>query len=110
MLDQLPAPHRLRLIRFVCAFVWADRRVTPEERDVVHRFVRAATFDDEELSQIEHWLAAPSDHAELHLDDVSVEHRMIFADAVGAVILADGEISIEEESLFDRLLSWNPAE
>ncbi len=110
MLDRIHPTHRLRLMEFVCAFAWADRVVAPKERALVERFARALGFGDEEMRQIEHWLAVPPDSRDLDLPDVPLEQRIIFVEAVEAVILADGEISKEEQSLFDRLLSWKPGE
>jgi uncharacterized tellurite resistance protein B-like protein len=39
MLDQLDREDRLRLMRFVCSFAWADLEVQPEERAFVRRLI-----------------------------------------------------------------------
>ena len=39
MLDRLSSAERLRLMKFVCSFAWADLEVRPEERRFVARLI-----------------------------------------------------------------------
>jgi hypothetical protein len=95
-------------MKFVCSFAWADFVLAPKEHALVERFVRALPFDGEELLQIEQWLARPPDPHEFELGDVPRAHRIVFVQAVEAMILSDGKITKQEKALFNRLVAWSP--
>ena len=46
MLSKLSRPERLRLMRFVCAFAWADLQVRKEERTFVKRLMDQLELDE----------------------------------------------------------------
>src|SRR5688500_6073014 len=48
MLERLSRDDRLRLMKFVCSFAWADLRVQEEERSFVKKLVRKLKLDAEE--------------------------------------------------------------
>jgi len=108
MLDQLGRDERLRLMKFVCSFAWADLRIHPEEREFVRRMVRRLGLDAEERKRVNRWLRVPPDPESVDPTAVPLEHRKIFLQAVEGVIAADGEIAPEERenlTLFKDLLS-----
>jgi uncharacterized tellurite resistance protein B-like protein len=108
MLDQLSRHERLRLMKFICSFAWADLRIHPEERDFVRRMVQRLGLDAGEKKQVNHWLRVPPDPEAVDPTAVPLEHRKIFIEAIEGVIAADGEIAPEERenlSLFKDLLS-----
>lgn len=105
MLDRLPSDQRLLLLEYVCSFAWADRAVRPEERALVRRFARALAMTWEEAGQVERWLRAPPAPRPLGLDHLDPEARLVFLEAVEAVILADGAIADGEQALFTELFA-----
>jgi uncharacterized membrane protein YebE (DUF533 family) len=105
-LDQLDQKERLRLMRFVCSFVWADLQVRDKEREFVRKMARKLKLADD-LEQIERWLTVPPRAEEVDPGEIPREHRQLFLDAARAAIAADGEIDPEERetlSLFEQLV------
>jgi uncharacterized membrane protein YebE (DUF533 family) len=91
---------RLRLLRFVCSFAWADLDVHPQERAFVMRLVRRLGLDEREEQQVAQWLELPPDVETVDPMQIPASHRRAFLAAIDGVIAADGAISPEErESL-----------
>ncbi len=108
MLSQLSSNDRLRLMKFVCSFAWADLEIQPEERAFIARLIRGLDLERGEEIQIHRWLDLPPAPEGLDPTTIPVEHRRFFVEAVEGVIASDGHISPEErESLavFKKLLS-----
>jgi len=99
LIDMLPA-DRLRLIKFVCSFAWADLEVRPEEKAFVRDLVVRLQLDPHELAQAEQWLVVPPSPESVDPTEIPREHRQMFLDAIDALIRADGEIADEEIESF----------
>lgn len=107
MIEKLSPDERMQLLRFVCSFAWADLEVRDQERQVVQKLIRNFNLDEDEIQEVEHLLAHPPAPEDVDPQDIPVEHREIFLEAVKAMIYSDGEISpIEAESfeLLDQLI------
>ena len=100
MLDQLNRKERLRLMKFVCSFAWADLEVQPEERDFVESMVKRLAMDDEDRQQVLGWLVRPPEPESVDPTAVPPSHRQLFLDAVQGVIEADGKVAPEEYESF----------
>jgi uncharacterized tellurite resistance protein B-like protein len=103
----LSKEDRMRLMRFVCSFAWADLEIQPEERAFVAKLVKQLKLDDDEKRQVEGWLQLPPRPEEVDPARVPRAHRALFLDAVRAVVAADGTIAPEEDEnleLFEALL------
>jgi uncharacterized tellurite resistance protein B-like protein len=99
-LRTLSQKDRLRLIRFVCSFVWADLEVHARERDFVHKLVKRLHLDAEEAKHVEEWLKVPPKPEEVDPQRIPLEHRKLFLDTIKQAIAADGKIEpAERESL-----------
>ncbi len=108
MLDQLGRDERLRLMKFVCSFAWADLKIRPEERAFVARMIGRLELDNEEQRQVEAWLKMPPSPEGIDPTTVPLAHRKTFIESIEGIITADGEVSAEERenlSLFMQLLS-----
>ena len=108
MLDQLEPAQRMRLMRFVCSFAWADLEVQPEERRFVGELMSRLDLSPDERKKVAKWLQVPPSPDEVDPTTVPHAHRQIFIDSVKRVIAADGEITSDERSaleLFDMLLA-----
>jgi uncharacterized tellurite resistance protein B-like protein len=105
MLDQIDRQYRLRLMRFLCSFAWADGKVQEQEKVLVRRFAECLDFDDEAIGNIEAWLKQAPRLEEFDTSGISQAVRVIFVEAIESVILADGKIAAKEHALFDRFLS-----
>lgn len=107
MLDHLSATDRLRLMRFVCSFAWADFEISPEERAFVARLIRGLELGRDEEIQVHRWLDEPPDIDDLDPTTIPPAHKRFFLEAIEGLIAADGRI-VEEESenleLFRALL------
>jgi hypothetical protein len=107
MLERLDREDRLRLMRFVCSFAWADLEITDRERDFIIKMVDSLDLDEDEREEVAQWLEVPPRADDLDPEDIPREHRQLFLDAARAMILSDGEIEdVEAENLviLDQLL------
>lgn len=96
MLHELDRRDRLTLMKFVCAFAWADLSLHDEERAFVRRLVSRLGFDDEEEAQIRDWLRSPPPEDSVDPTTIPREHKRVFLAAIDGVIAADGVIAPEE--------------
>jgi uncharacterized tellurite resistance protein B-like protein len=96
MLDRLDRRERMRLMKFVCSFAWADLEIRPEEREFIRKMVTRLALDDEEGDQIRAWLDLPPAPESVDPTLVPSAHRRVFIEAIKGVIAADGEIAPEE--------------
>ena len=102
-LSQMSRDERLMLLKFVCAFAWADLRVHEAEKAFVRRLVRRFALDEEDNAQVEQWLAVSPSPGSVNPQQIPYQHREAFVEAARAVIFADGEVDAEERIQLDRL-------
>ena len=108
MLNKLESEERLRLMRFVCSFAWADLEVQDEERELIANMVERFGLDEDERKQVQGWLKTPPRPEEVDPADIPRSHRKLFLDAAREIIAADGvvdEDELENLTLFRMLLS-----
>src|ERR1041385_6564166 len=103
MFEKLKREDRLRLMRFVCSFVWADLEVQKKERDFVHGMVKRLKLDASEAKQVEKWLQVPPKPEEVDPASVPQEHRQLFLQAARDAITADGVVDDAERETFELL-------
>lgn len=107
MLSELDQEERLRLMRFVCSFAWADLEVADAERAFVKRLSNHLGLSEEELTQVDAWLELPPKAEELDPAEIPRAHREMFLDAIRAVVVSDGRVDkgeVENLALFEMLL------
>lgn len=107
-LSELSQEDRLRLVKFVCSFAWADLQVADTERKFIHKLVRQLKLDPQERELVDEWLEMPPPAEELDPAEIPDEHRALFLTVAREMIEADGEISEEEVEnfvLFEQLLT-----
>lgn len=105
-LRDLDRTERLRLMRFVCSFAWADLEVQPEERTFVTRMIDKLGLQDDR-NQIEHWLRHPPAPEEVDPTEVPRQHRELFIEAIRGLVAADNVIDPNERemlTLFEQLI------
>jgi len=96
MLEGLDRSQRLKLMKFVCSFAWADLEVRAAERAFIARLVERLDLDVEELLKVRAWLDHPPAPESVDPNTIPPAHRKVFLQAIEGVIAADGEISAEE--------------
>jgi len=107
-LTKLDKQDRLRLMKFVCSFAWADLEIVDQERRIIHRMVEKFGLEPDERDQVARWLELPPKAEEVDPAAVPHAHRQIFLQAAREVVAADGEISEDERenlALLEQLLS-----
>ena len=102
-MDDFNRADRLRLVKFLCSFAWADLEVRDEERVFVERVVAQLQLNDEDQEQIQGWLSIPPSPESVDPMLVPKAHRKIFLDSIEGVIVSDGVITPEERENFDLL-------
>jgi hypothetical protein len=96
MLDRLDRTDRMRLMKFVCSFAWADLEVQPEERAFISDMIGKLTLDAEDRERVEQWLVVPPAPEAIDPTTVPPDHREVFLEAIRGLIEADGEVTPEE--------------
>jgi bacterioferritin len=88
---------KLQLVRFACAFAWADLSVHPAEREEVLRLMeRLAIEEPAERLAVIRWLKSPPSPDELDPLEIPREHRELFVRECEEIIRADGVVKPEE--------------
>lgn len=108
MLGKLDRQDRMRLMKFVCSFAWADLRIADGERGFVQKMMRRLKLDADEAQQVAEWLELPPAADEVDPNEIPREHRRLFLDTAREMIGVDGEVSDEERenfALLEQLLS-----
>jgi len=99
-MEQLNREDRLRLVKFVCSFAWADLEIRPEERNFVNHIVQSLDLNDEDQSKVEAWMTVPPKPESVDPTQIPLAQREIFLHSIEGVIASDGEVAPEErESL-----------
>ena len=105
--QDLDREDRLRLVRFVCSFAWADLELQDEEKGFVHKLLEQLDLTEAEQAKAEAWLKLPPPPEEVDPTDIPVEHRQLFLQSVMGLMTADGHIDpneMETLTLFENLL------
>jgi len=102
MLGNLNRDDRLRLMKFVCSFAWADLDVKEAERHFVSRLIDKLGLQGDR-EEILGWLRVPPPPEEVDPTRVSRGHRDLMLDAATKLFEADGEVGPEEAELLELL-------
>jgi uncharacterized membrane protein YebE (DUF533 family) len=95
-MQRLNKQDRMRLMRFVCSFAWADFEIQKEERAFIGKLVRQLELDDDEKREVEGLLQRPPRPEDVDPARIPKRHREIFLDVARATIAADGMVAPEE--------------
>ena len=82
MLDRLGRGERMRLMKFVCSFAWADLEIRPEERQFIREMVTRLALDEEEEEEVQAWLELPPAPESIDPTLVPSAHRQVFIEAI----------------------------
>lgn len=102
-MNELSKEDRLRLMKFVCSFAWADLRIEDSERKMVRKLMRRLKLDADEKRQVEDWLDLPPPAEELDPGLIPDAHRALFLQTAREMIEVDGEVAPEEVENFELL-------
>lgn len=105
-LAALDRDARLKLLRFVISFAWADLSVSPGEITYVHRLVGRLRLEPDDARQVDGWLKVPPPPEEVDPTEIPAEHRRLFLEALREMVGSDGVRSPEEKEslrLLERL-------
>jgi len=102
-LARLGREDRLRLLRFVIAFAWADLAISAGEIAYVHRLVVRLGLEPDEAARVEKWLKSPPQPEEVDPTEIPRQHRQLFIDAVREMATSDGEMTEEEKESLELL-------
>ena len=95
-LEQLSPESRLLLLKFLCAFAWADLEIKDKEQSFLERVARHFDLRVSEIDQFAGWLKVPPRADELDPEQVPRAERELFLSMVVQLIDADGDVSEEE--------------
>lgn len=106
-LDDLDSESRLRLVRFVCSFAWADLEIADTEKEFVRGLMGKLGLDAAERAEAEAWLEVPPRPEDIDPTDIPHDHRQVFLNTILQVVGADGVVDpaeVELLSLLEQLL------
>jgi tellurite resistance protein len=103
VLERLSAAERMRLMKFVCSFAWADLEVKPEERRFVAELIKRLELSAEESARVRGWLVLPPSPEAVDPTAIPHQHCELFLQEIEGVIASDGEIAPEEQESFDLM-------
>lgn len=99
MLEKLTDDEKLRLLRFLCTFAWADLSVGDPERRLVQDLIRRFGLGSDDSIMAAGWLDHPPNEEDIDPTDIPKEHRQLVLDAVLEMVSVDGHVdSMEAES------------
>ena len=107
-LEKLSREDRMKLMRFVCAFAWADLKVADEERLFVSGLMQKMDLTDTESAEVASWMTHPPAPEDVDPMEIPTQHKEIFLSAVREMGKADGEIAKHEADtyvLLEQLLA-----
>ncbi len=102
-MNQLSKEDRLRLMKFVCSFAWADLHIAESERRMVQKLVRRLKLTKDEREIVDGWLEIPPRAEELDPGQIPDAHRALFLTTAREMIEVDGDIAPEEVENFELL-------
>jgi hypothetical protein len=108
MVTKLSGPDRMRLMRFVCSFAWADLEVQDEERHFVCRLMKKLKLSEEEQHEVQEWLKLPPRPEEVDPNEIPADQRELFLTTVRDLVAADNVLAPDEREnleLFEQLLA-----
>jgi len=103
MLEGLDKTERLRLMKFVCSFAWADLEIRSQEREFVASLIQRLSLSADEARQVEGWLKLPPRPESVDPTEIPAEHRRLFVEEIRGVIESDGDVAEEERENLDLL-------
>ena len=106
-MQKLSTKDKLRLMKFVCSFIWADLEVKESEKKFVTRLSKKLELSDDDIAQVKKWMKVPPRPEEIDPTHIPKEHRQLFLDTIRDVITADGEVAKDEWenlALFEQLM------
>lgn len=103
MVASLTREDRLQVMKFVCAFAWADLEVQDAERQCVQKLLDRFELQGSDRALVETWLESPPPPDEVDPTRVPARHRQIVLDAARELFEVDGEVDPKEQEMYDLL-------
>ena len=104
-MEELLREEKLQVLRFICAFAWADLEIREEERALVNRFIEAIELPEDCFQQVYSWLDHPPRPEEIDPYDIPAELRTAVLYAAEAMMVTDGDVDSRELELLELLKS-----
>ena len=107
MLSDLDREDRLRLLRFVCSFAWADLEVREAERTFLKNLLRRLGLEHDDAATVDAWLQVPPRAEDVDPFDIPHAHRRVFLEVMAEMVEADGDVDeaeVENYLLLKQLL------
>ena len=101
MITELSREDRVRLLRFVCSFAWADLKVQDQERQFLGALVKKLGLSRVEADMVDAWLLVPPRPEEVDPMEIPRQHREVFLRTVRELIEADEHIAQGEFEFFE---------
>lgn len=108
MLKQLTTDEKLRLLRFMCSFAWADLQIADKERAFVRDIIARMGLPPEDAELAETWLDHPPSEDELDPYEIPEAHRRLFLEAALEMVGADDVLDVMEAenfAIFEALMT-----
>ena len=99
----LSSDEKLQIMRFICAFAWADLKVVNAEKKLIARFSDILDLSPKEREAVNGWIAHPPRPEEIDPYEISPHLKETILSAAQAVSMIDGHFDAKEADLIDIL-------
>jgi tellurite resistance protein len=100
---ELTTDEKLSVMRFICAFAWADLEIQNDEVKLINQIMQALELDKKHYQTVYQWLKRPPRAEDVDPFTIPDNLKEIILDAATGVILADGELQDSEMEMLELL-------
>ena len=107
-MKDLSTESKLRLVRFVCSFAWADLEIAEKEREFVRNLLVELELDEEDAQEALRWLDQPPREDEVDPFEIPKEEARIYLKTVVEMVGADDvldRMELEAFAIFEELIN-----
>lgn len=103
MNTSLSSEEKLQIMRFICAFAWADLKVVTAEKHFIEQFASVLELTESEKISVNSWVKHPPRPEEI--DPFGIPHhlRETIISAAKAISMVDGDFDPKESELLNLL-------
>ncbi|MEC8379189.1 MAG: hypothetical protein VXZ96_02635 [Myxococcota bacterium] len=103
MNTSLNSDEKLQIMRFICAFAWADLKVVSAEKHFIEQFSIVLELSENEKNSVKSWIKHPPRPEEIDPFSISPHLKETIIAAAKAISMVDGDFDSKEAELLNLL-------
>ncbi len=108
-LSHLEHADRLRLMKFVCAFAWADLEIADQERSFITKMAKQLHLGGDDHKQVKAWMELPPKVEELDPNVHVVQSHSTSGVITSPTILRPLLFEVPSSAAFGASAAWLPS-